>query len=766
MPKWIHNPRQNRILSNLPGLDYNRLVDDLELVKLTLGQILYESGDVLAYIYFPTNCIVSLVSTTHNGSSAELAMTGNDGLVGFPLVLGGETTTHKVVVQSAGGAYRLRAEIVRWEFDQGASLQRLALRYTQALLTQIAQGVVCNRHHTVDQQLCRWLLLSLDQLPGNQLDMTQELIANMLGVRREAVTEAAGKLQAAGLIHYRRGHITVTDRPTLEQRVCECYEVVRSEYNRLFNLDPDTLLRTRTRPNPVTLRRRAEARLKQTTADAPVTPLSPTTPWETQRLLHELQVHTVELEMHNDELRHAYDEADSMRLEYADIYDFAPVGYFSLDPLGVITKMNLAGAILLGIKRSQCGRERFMVAVKPELWTVFEQFIAEVLEGRSKKSCKLVLSANAQRPEAVVKIEAAPDESGHQCRLVVLDITAETQAIQDQQEREQFQRALLDNFPFKVWLKDDQGRFLAVNAPFAQSYGWDSVAVPVGLTDFDILPPQKAQIYRDADLAVLVSGTKHSSEEHVVIKGETHWFETYRSPIEMDGHRIGTVGFARDITKRKLIENELRNLASTDPLTGLVNRRHFLVRLDEAYALMQREADHQVALLMLDLDHFKDVNDSYGHPAGDTALQFFGTLLRDELRKGETAGRVGGEEFAVLLPRGDLESAIVFAERIRQKIADTTLIIKQQKVSLTASIGVASMHISDASADRVLVRADQALYKAKASGRNRIESYTDQDATRDTSPDGASLNTISSDNELAETRSDPLAPDTHRDAPG
>ena len=234
MPKWTHNPRQNRILSSLPGPDFSRLVDDLELVSLSLGQILYESGDVLAYVYFPTNCIVSLVSTTHNGSSAELAMTGNDGMVGFPLVLGGETTTHKVVVQSAGGAYRLRAEIVRWEFDQGGNLQLLALRYTQALLTQVAQGVVCNRHHSVDQQLCRWLLLSLDQLPGNQLDMTQELIANMLGVRREGVTEAAGKLHRAGVIEYSRGHITVLDRARLEELSCECYAVVKKETDRLL----------------------------------------------------------------------------------------------------------------------------------------------------------------------------------------------------------------------------------------------------------------------------------------------------------------------------------------------------------------------------------------------------------------------------------------------------------------------------------------------------------------------------------------------------
>ncbi|MBT9498651.1 MAG: Crp/Fnr family transcriptional regulator, partial [Zoogloea sp.] len=200
MPSSIpDSPRQNRILAALSPEEYARLADDLELVSLPEGQTLFESGDSLVFVYFPTTCIFSLISTTENGSSAELAMTGNDGLVGIPLVLGGETTNYKVIVQSAGSAYRLRAEVMCWELDQGGSLRRLALCYTQALMTQMAQSVVCNRHHSVDQQLCRWLLLSLDQMSGNQLHVTQEGISNMLGVRREAVTEAAGKLQAAGL---------------------------------------------------------------------------------------------------------------------------------------------------------------------------------------------------------------------------------------------------------------------------------------------------------------------------------------------------------------------------------------------------------------------------------------------------------------------------------------------------------------------------------------------------------------------------------------
>ncbi|MDA3947633.1 MAG: Crp/Fnr family transcriptional regulator [Spirochaeta sp.] len=209
----------------------------LEPFPLTLGEVLYESGGQLEWVYFPTTAIVSLLYVMENGSSAEIAVVGKEGIVGIALFMGGDTMPNRAVVQSEGNAYRLPGHILRQEFDRSGPLQHLLLRYTLALLTQMAQTAVCNRHHTVDQQLCRWLLLSLDRLPSNELSMTQELIANMLGVRREGVTEAAGKLQQAGLIHYSRGKITVIDRPGLEARVCECYEVVRTEFRRLL---PDT----------------------------------------------------------------------------------------------------------------------------------------------------------------------------------------------------------------------------------------------------------------------------------------------------------------------------------------------------------------------------------------------------------------------------------------------------------------------------------------------------------------------------------------------
>lgn len=229
-----HEPRQNRLLAALPAAEFERLASRLELIQMPLGHVLYESGTQLSHVYFPTTAIVSLLYVTDDGASAEIAVVGHEGIVGVSLFMGGETTPSRAVVQSAGHAYRLKGQLLKDEFYRAGPMQRLLLRYTQALLTQMAQTAVCNRHHSLDQQLCRWLLLSLDRLSSNQLVMTQELIANMLGVRREGVTEAAGKLQSAGLITYSRGRITVLDRPGLESLVCECYQVVKKEFDRLL----------------------------------------------------------------------------------------------------------------------------------------------------------------------------------------------------------------------------------------------------------------------------------------------------------------------------------------------------------------------------------------------------------------------------------------------------------------------------------------------------------------------------------------------------
>ena len=232
MPETAY-PQQNQILDALSPAARERLLPHLQVEALPLGMVLYESGDTLRHIYFPTDSIVSLLYVMEDGASAEIAVVGNDGAIGVALFMGGETTTNRAIVQSAGSAYRLTGSRLKQEFERHGEMLHILLRYTQALITQMAQTAVCNRHHSVDQQLCRWLLLSLDRLSSNQLVMTQELIANMLGVRREGVTEAAGKLQKLGVIEYSRGHITVLDRPKLEQLSCECYAVVKKETDRL-----------------------------------------------------------------------------------------------------------------------------------------------------------------------------------------------------------------------------------------------------------------------------------------------------------------------------------------------------------------------------------------------------------------------------------------------------------------------------------------------------------------------------------------------------
>ena len=239
MPTPDPQPRQNHLLAALPAADAERIYPQLEYVAMPLGHVLYESGAQMRHVYFPTTAIISLLYVMEDGASAEIAVVGNEGIVGVSLFMGGETTPSRAVVQSAGHAYRWPGQALKNEFYLAGPMQRLLLRYTQTLMTQMAQTAVCNRHHTLDQQFCRWLLLSLDRLSSNELVMTQELIANMLGVRREGVTEAAGNVQRAGLITYQRGHITVLDRPGLEARTCECYAVVKKELDRLLPYSDD-----------------------------------------------------------------------------------------------------------------------------------------------------------------------------------------------------------------------------------------------------------------------------------------------------------------------------------------------------------------------------------------------------------------------------------------------------------------------------------------------------------------------------------------------
>ncbi|MHB8623817.1 MAG: Crp/Fnr family transcriptional regulator [Sulfuricaulis sp.] len=229
-------PQQNALLAALPAAELERLAQDLELVPMTLGQVLYDTGQTMSHAYFPLDCIVSLLYVMENGDSAEIAIVGNEGIIGVPMFMGGESTQSRAIIQNAGHAYRLKSQVLKQEFNNGGSLQRLLLLFASALMTQMVQTAACNRHHSVDQQLCRWMLLSLDRLPSNQISMTQKLIGNMLGLSGEKVTTAAAVLQQANLIHYEQGHITVLNRPGVEKRSCECYRVVRAESDRLLPL--------------------------------------------------------------------------------------------------------------------------------------------------------------------------------------------------------------------------------------------------------------------------------------------------------------------------------------------------------------------------------------------------------------------------------------------------------------------------------------------------------------------------------------------------
>lgn len=437
----LPGPWQNLILAGLDDNEQSRLQNDLEIVSLLAGDVLENIGESPSKVYFPTTCIVSLIAATRNGSSVELAMTGNEGLAGNSLVLGGASANHKMVVQCSGQAYRLKAEAMNWALSQGGNLQRLALRHTQIQLVQIAQNFVCARHHSIEQQLCRWLLLALERRTGDLINMTQDRIARLLGVRREAITDAAGRLQAAGLIHYRRGQIAVIDRAGLEARACECYGAIKAQEARLLASTTESVAPSRFRPNPATLRQRAESRWRDLQAAPSVS--DP----DAASLQHELEIRKIELEINNEALHQAYDEADALSQRYADIYDFAPIGYFTLDAQGNILELNLAGAILLGLKRSQKSRYRFVDYLSPDDRAGFKQFVEDVLHEKRNGFFESVLAPSALRPASIIRIEAVPDEDGKECRMVLMDITEQRNALLALEHSERRYRQFIANLP-------------------------------------------------------------------------------------------------------------------------------------------------------------------------------------------------------------------------------------------------------------------------------------------------------------------------------
>ncbi|UCV05570.1 helix-turn-helix domain-containing protein [Dechloromonas denitrificans] len=432
--------QSNFILAGLSVTERSLLLDDLKPVSLQAGDVLQNAGELLSHVYFPSDSIVSLLATTHDGASTELAMVGNEGLIGISAVLGDLVSSHKLVVQSAGEAYRLEAGIMRWELAQGGGLQRLALRYTKALLVQMGQNVVCANHHTIEQRLSRWLLLCLDRQPAAAISMTQDRIAGLLGVRREIVTIGAGRLQAAGLIAYQRGKISIIDRAGLEAAACECYGAIRAEYARYFQAMADTSPPSRFRAHPASLRQSALARWR----DLPVAAEDPSDSAEAH---HELEVRKIELEISNEALHQAFAAAAALSERYADIYDFAPIGYFTLDAAGNILDLNLAGAILLGLKRSQKSRQGFASYLAAESQEPFKQFVAQVLREKQRNLCEIVLAATPVHPAATVRIEAVPDEDGTECRMVLMDITEQRNALEALEHSEMRFRRFIENLP-------------------------------------------------------------------------------------------------------------------------------------------------------------------------------------------------------------------------------------------------------------------------------------------------------------------------------
>ena len=611
MPTTLPNtPKENLLLAALPLVDYLRMEHELEMVNLTVGEVIHEAGEVLDFLYFPVSCIVSLRPITQDGASSELAIVGNDGMVGVSAVLGEARSAHQAVVQSAGYAYRIGIEQVPRELDQGRALLRVALQYVQALMTQMEQNALCYRHHSVEQQVCRRILLGQDQTLGAELNITQASICDALGLRPDAVAEVVGSLQADGLIIDSRGSIQILDRSSLEARACKCCVAPRKIATGFSQGVPYAQNPPGERLTPETLRKSAEDRQQPTLSSAAKLPA------DTHRLVHELQVHQIELELQNEALVQAYAEAEAARERYVEIYDFSPSAFITVDAMGAICQINLAGANLLGIKRNESRRYRFGASVAPESVAVFNQFLEKVLRERSRQGCEITLSATAQRPAAIITIDAVPDKNGQECRMVVADVTHERLAARRLREREQYQRALLDTFPFIVWLKDEQSRFLSVNEPFAATFGWPSADSLVGKTDLDIAPQELAEAYRADDRAVLESAKPRIVEEWIETGEELRWFETFKSPVALDGRIIGTVGFSRDLTERNRIDTALRNSEAefrslfelslvgsfqADPLTGRLLRVNRKLCEITGYS-----AEELLALSFCDITHPDD----------------------------------------------------------------------------------------------------------------------------------------------------------------
>lgn len=429
----VDSARQNRILAGIPLSDYARMADHLKPVDWVSGQVVCEPGDALDFVYFPISCTASLVSNTQDGDSSELAMIGRDGMVGVSLALGSMAMNHRVVVQCSGQAYRMPTHVFVEELTRCNALQQLALCYVQVLITQMSQSIVCTGHHSVIERLCYWLLTNQDALASEQLCVTHEMISNMLGVRRESVTQALGKLQAAGCVASGRGKIAILDRDGLASGVCECFSLVSEETRRLFEQAT----------------RMGERPAVWSPGDGLSTP------------------------------------GDGTLLQkYQDAYDFAPVGFVSLDAQGQVVQTNLAGAIMLDIQRSQSHAKPFQDFIALSDQPRFADFLQEVLSGKCRRHCELTLRGTDHRAEITVRIDATLDDEGEECQLVLIDVTQEKREAAQKLERERAQQEMLIRQPYMVWFKDPEGHLISANANLIDN--WHQLAQPGRLEKVDV----------------------------------------------------------------------------------------------------------------------------------------------------------------------------------------------------------------------------------------------------------------------------------------
>lgn len=668
----VESARQNRILAALPLNHYARMAEQLTPVDLQAGQFIGQPGKTVDHVYFPTTCTASLVSTTQDGDTSELALVGRDGLLGVSLVLGSAAMNHRVMVQSAGRAWRMTAADFQKELQTCQPLHQLALCHVQALITQMAQSIVCSRHHAISERLSFWLLANLDVLPSEQLRVTHENIASMLGVRRESVTQALGKFQADGWVSNSRGKITIHDRDGLASQVCECFDIVKSESQRIFQ--------RLVLPGGSTLA------------------CAVSSPWDQGTISDDVSVPQQALASLPP------DAAQELLRKYQDVYDFAPVGFASLDEQGRVTGTNLAGAILLGLQRSQHQNPVLTGLLDDASREEFEAFQQEVLSGKCRRHCEVTLPAAGHRGEVVLRLDATVDESGEEVRLVMTDITAERQRMAQILVQQHDQQALLDHSPFMLWGQDAQGRVVAANASLKALMG---DAQP-GHAGFDV--NALTAWLRDAQQ---VAEPGQVQEVPFLLNGQERWFELHHARYQGSDQVGLQLGYARDITERKLQEQRLRSLATLDSLTELPKRRYFMSRMEEMYSALRRDPRQQAFVVLLDLDHFKNINDQFGHVAGDGVLHDFARRLQTCFRDSDCVARLGGDEFGVLLHRTDTCDGQIWSERVREQITGTPFEMDAQSIRLAVSLGVSPLLATDETAQAAMLRADKALYQAK-----------------------------------------------------